>query len=74
LTEKCCIKEGDKGCSEKGDIKDALTCALMAYLFSEERGALRPPPENESEEEAKYASEGWIWVPKDHLPKVSKSR
>ncbi|MCY3768120.1 MAG: hypothetical protein OXG56_01950 [Gammaproteobacteria bacterium] len=41
------------------DCEDALTCALIARLFAEERGALQPPEADVSR------SEGWIWVPRD---------
>lgn len=43
------------------DCEDALTCALVASLFAERRGALRPPEADVS------SSEGWIWVPRDAL-------
>ena len=40
---------------------DALLCALLASLFSRDRGRLaNPPPETPT-------SEGWIWVPQDAL-------
>ncbi|PUB84841.1 MAG: hypothetical protein DBP02_07510 [gamma proteobacterium symbiont of Ctena orbiculata] len=41
------------------DCEDALTCALVASLFAEKRGALIPPEADVS------PSEGWIWVPMD---------
>ncbi len=41
------------------DCEDALTCALVANLFAEKRGALMPPEADVS------SSEGWIWVPRD---------
>jgi hypothetical protein len=41
------------------DCEDALTCALVASLFAEKRGALKPPEADVS------PSEGWIWVPRD---------
>ena len=41
------------------DKEDALTCALIGYLFAEQREALAGPPETVP------ASEGWIWVPRD---------
>ncbi len=41
------------------DCEDALTCALVARLFVEKRGALMPPEAGIS------PSEGWIWVPRD---------
>lgn len=43
------------------DEEDALTCALIAYLFTKQRDHLVLPP-------VKLPSgEGWIWVPKDVL-------
>ena len=41
------------------DYEDALTCALVASLFAEKRGALMPPEAEVS------PSEGWIWMPRD---------
>ncbi|MFZ0134349.1 MAG: hypothetical protein WAK95_17555 [Desulfobacterales bacterium] len=41
------------------DEQDALTCALMAYLFENRSNDLIAPPD------LVPASEGWIWVPKD---------
>lgn len=41
------------------DTEDALTCALLAYLFTEQRELLASPGP------AIPSSEGWIWVPKD---------
>lgn len=41
------------------DNEDALTCALIGYLYAEQREALADPPETVP------ASEGWIWVPRD---------
>jgi len=43
------------------DQEDALTCALIAYLFAENSDLLSPPGDNVPR------SEGWIWVPKDGL-------
>lgn len=43
------------------DKDDALTCALIAYLFSKKRTSLAEPPSDTPERE------GWIWVPKDGL-------
>ncbi len=49
-----------------GDQDDALTCALIAYLFVNQPEALLAP------EPAVPMSEGWIWVPKDGMnPKES---
>ena len=45
------------------DLDDALTCALLAYLFAMRPETLEYPPKKTP------ASEGWIWVPKDGLPK-----
>jgi len=44
-----------------GDIEDALTCALVAYLFASAPDSLASPFPNIPR------SEGWIWVPKDGL-------
>lgn len=41
------------------DVKDALTCALVAYLFKNKTRELIAPPAAVSQ------SEGWIWVPED---------
>ena len=41
------------------DCEDALSCALVASLFAENRSALMPPEADVS------PSEGWIWVPRD---------
>lgn len=41
------------------DEEDALTCALIGYLYAEQREALASPPDTVP------ASEGWIWVPRD---------
>ena len=41
------------------DYEDALTCAIVAYLFAVRREALMPPIRSVS------PSEGWIWVPTD---------
>jgi hypothetical protein len=46
------------GLEEKGDRRDALTCALVAHLFAADRGALEPP------ELGVPCSEGWIWYPR----------
>jgi hypothetical protein len=45
-----------------GDLDDALTCALLAYLFTVHPETLAAPMDSVP------ASEGWIWVPKDGLP------
>lgn len=47
------------------DEKDALTCALIGYLFVTQPDALAYPKESTSR------LEGWIWVPKDTLCPVS---
>lgn len=41
------------------DEQDALTCALVAYLFATQPEKLEAPPDSVS------MREGWIWVPKD---------
>jgi hypothetical protein len=43
------------------DKTDALTCALLAYLFEQKREALAAP------DASVPSSEGWIWVPGDVL-------
>ena len=43
------------------DEEDALTCALIAYLFVHQRDELAAPANNVQHRE------GWIWVPKDTL-------
>jgi hypothetical protein len=57
------IKELQKRFGPLGhsDLDDALTCALLAYLFSMRPEALESPPKKTP------TSEGWIWVPKDGL-------
>jgi hypothetical protein len=40
------------------DINDAMICAMVAYLFENERDLLEPPPADVPKDE------GWIWVPK----------
>ncbi len=47
------------------DKMDALTCALIAYLFVEDSEALRAP------DDSIPATEGWIWAPKDIFIKKS---
>lgn len=49
---------------ENQDKMDALTCALIAYLFTENPEKLIAPGDSVP------ASEGWIWVPKDILQGV----
>jgi hypothetical protein len=44
------------------DLDDALTCALLGYLFDTHPDKLISPGASVP------ASEGWIWVPKDGLP------
>lgn len=43
------------------DKTDALTCALVAYLFDQKREALAAP------DASVPPGEGWIWVPRDVL-------
>ncbi len=45
----------------RDDIEDALTCALVAYLFETNRASLAAPFEETPK------TEGWIWVPLDAL-------
>lgn len=46
------------------DKEDALTCALIAYLYAAQRELLAGPDSEIP------ASEGWIWIPKDSLGQV----
>jgi hypothetical protein len=48
------------------DLDDALTCALLAYLFASTQDSLVSP------DDTVPLSEGWIWVPKDALPRSHK--
>lgn len=48
------------------DKQDALTCALVAYLFDQKREALASP------EDTMPMGEGWIWVPSDALGLVER--
>lgn len=45
------------------DKRDALVCGLLAWLFANEPEKLQPPDANTP------LSEGWIFVPRDGLPK-----
>lgn len=56
-----CSLRGEYEPLDHPDKQDALTCALIAYLYSEKRDALESPGDNVP------TSEGWIWVPKDAL-------
>lgn len=47
------------------DLKDALYCALVAWLFATNRECLQSPSEDIPVEE------GWIWVPQDALASES---
>lgn len=48
------------------DLKDALYCALVAWMFAaNRRNELQAPDENVP------AEEGWIWVPQDALKSTS---
>ena len=48
----------------RDDYEDALTCALVAYLYENDRNALAGPREDTP------SSEGWIWVPADALNQI----
>lgn len=50
---------------EDPDQEDALTCALVAYLFSERRESLAGP------DPSIPPSEGWIWAPRDLMKEQS---
>lgn len=53
------------------DVWDALTCALVAFRFSKNRGSLLAP----EEESVKIpADEGWIWIPKECYPNLLRGR
>ena len=41
------------------DTLDALTCAVVAWLFDQQRSSFADPPDHNP------TGEGWIWVPKD---------
>jgi len=45
----------------RDDLEDALTCAMVAFLFGNDREKLAAPAEGIP------SSEGWIWVPADAL-------
>ena len=49
------------------DMEDALTCALVAYLYAARIDALCAPPEDIPD------AEGWIWFPADVLRQVQES-
>lgn len=44
---------------DTGDLEDARICALIAYVFVNDRSALEPPGNDVPR------SEGWIWIPRD---------
>lgn len=50
-------------CGDTDDEQDALTCALVAYLYANRLHDLEPPDASVPD------SEGWIWLPKDALQK-----
>ena len=62
------IRDMRKGYASLGheDKDDALTCALLAYLYATQPEILAQPPADVSKRE------GWIWVPKDALAKAAK--
>jgi len=45
------------------DVRDALTCALVAWTFANRRDTVVEPGDQLPERE------GWIWVPADCIPK-----
>lgn len=53
------------GWGTHADVNDALVCALVAYLFDNQINELNPAPASVP------LGEGWIWVPKDIIPKVN---
>jgi hypothetical protein len=50
------------------DVDDALTCALIAWMYSKRRELLAPPPPSTPH------GEGWIWVPRDCLTTPGATR
>jgi hypothetical protein len=48
-------------CGDTDDERDALTCALIAYLYDARPDDLEPPGASVP------VGEGWIWLPKDAL-------
>lgn len=50
------------------DKRDALTCALIAWIYTHDPDALAQPGPDVP------ASEGWIWVPMDGLSDVQNSK
>lgn len=56
------LRNGVTGlCGNTDDEQDALTCALIAYLYANRLHDLVPPDASTPD------SEGWIWLPKDVL-------
>lgn len=51
----------ERGEAYRQDVRDALRCAVIAYLYAENPACLKPPASRTSPEE------GWIWVPEDAL-------
>ncbi len=57
------LRLGEDRTKAQKDEDDALTCAIVAYLFATDPAALEPPPATIS------PSEGWIWAPRQaHAP------
>jgi predicted nuclease with RNAse H fold len=52
--------------SQSTDKDDALTCALIAYLFDQRRAEMVPPPADVP------VVEGWIWLPRDARAKAAE--
>jgi hypothetical protein len=52
--------------SQGTDKDDALTCALIAYLFDQRRAEMVPPPDDVP------VAEGWIWLPRDARAKAAE--
>ncbi len=55
-----------RGGAFRDDVRDALRCAIIAWLYSEKLQSLKEPGSGIVPEE------GWIWVPKDAFSRVSK--
>jgi hypothetical protein len=55
---------GQRGVASRRDVRDALRCALIAWLYAKKPQYLAAPTPDACFEE------GWIWVPKDAFPKL----
>lgn len=48
------------------DVRDAITCALVAWLYRTDRGRLAPPTRSAD------PAEGWIWLPRTTARRTAK--